>query len=74
GRALLTAVIDSSERGGLWTIEAGVFPEYAASIRLHEALGFQMVGVRERVGRHDFKGTSTWRDVALLERRSPSVV
>jgi L-amino acid N-acyltransferase YncA len=73
GRSLLTAVIDSSERGGLWTLQAGIFPENTASIRLHEALGFRLLGIRERMGRHAFNGTSTWRDVALLERRSPSV-
>jgi phosphinothricin acetyltransferase len=66
-------VIDSSERGGLWTLQAGIFPENTASLRLHEALGFRLVGIRERVGRHDFGGRSVWRDVALLERRSPSI-
>jgi phosphinothricin acetyltransferase len=70
GRALLGALIDSSERGGLWTLQAGIFPENVASIRLHEALGFRSIGVRERMGRHDFKGESRWRDVVLLERRS----
>jgi phosphinothricin acetyltransferase len=73
GRALLGAVIDSSERGGLWTLQAGIFPENTASLRLHEALGFRLVGIRERMGRHDFGGRSVWRDVALLERRSPSI-
>nr|BFE28804.1 GNAT family N-acetyltransferase [Actinomadura rugatobispora] len=73
GRALLGAVIDSSERGGLWTLQAGIFPENTASLRLHEALGFRMVGIRERMGRHDVGGRSEWRDVALLERRSPSI-
>lgn len=74
GRTLLGAVIDSSERGGLWTLQAGIFPENAASIRLHESMGFRMLGVRERMGRHEFGGRSVWRDVALLERRSDVVV
>ncbi|WP_225993111.1 GNAT family N-acetyltransferase [Actinomadura rudentiformis] len=74
GRALLGALIDSSERGGLWTLQAGIFPENAASIRLHESLGFRLVGVREHLGRHDFGGRSVWRDVVLLERRSDIVV
>ncbi|MQY07935.1 hypothetical protein ACRB68_60370 [Actinomadura sp. RB68] len=73
GRALLGAVIDSSERGGLWTLQAGIFPENTASLRLHEALGFRVVGVRERMGRHEFGGGSRWRDVVFLERRSPLV-
>ncbi|MFB4314633.1 GNAT family N-acetyltransferase [Actinomadura sp. 21ATH] len=73
GRALLGAVIDSSERGGLWTLQAGIFPENVASIRLHEALGFRTIGVRERMARHEFGGTSRWRDVAFLERRSPVI-
>ncbi|MFI0349254.1 GNAT family N-acetyltransferase [Actinomadura sp. 9N407] len=73
GRALLGAVIDSSERGGLWTLQAGIFPENVASIRLHEALGFRTLGVRERMGRHDFNGESRWRDVVFLERRSPAI-
>ncbi|SEG09486.1 phosphinothricin acetyltransferase [Thermomonospora echinospora] len=73
GRALLGAVIDSSERAGLWTLRAGIFPENTASLRLHEAFGFRRVGVHERVGRHDFGGQSRWRDVVLLERRSAVV-
>jgi phosphinothricin acetyltransferase len=70
GRALLGALIDSSERAGVWTLQAGVFPENVASIRLHQAAGFRLVGVRERIGRHDHDGQARWRDVALLERRS----
>ncbi|MFC9973240.1 GNAT family N-acetyltransferase [Spirillospora sp. NPDC127200] len=73
GRALLGAVVESSERGGVWTLQAGIFPENAASIRLHEAFGFKTLGVRERMGRHDFGGERRWRDVVLLERRSPLV-
>ncbi|MBW8482377.1 GNAT family N-acetyltransferase [Actinomadura sp. PM05-2] len=73
GRALLAAVIDSSERGGLWTLQAGIFPENAASLALHEKHGFRTIGVRERMARHDFKGASRWRDVVFLERRSPVV-
>jgi phosphinothricin acetyltransferase len=70
GRALLGALIDSSERAGLWTLQAGIFPENTASIRLHQAAGFRLVGVRERIGRHELGGHGRWRDVALLERRS----
>lgn len=69
GRALLTALIDSTEAAGIWTLQAGVFPENLASLVLHEALGFRRVGVHERLGRHQGR----WRDVILLERRSPVV-
>ena len=66
GRRLLEELIDRSEEAGVWTLQAGVFPENAASIALHRACGFRIVGVRERLGRLG----GAWRDVALLERRS----
>jgi L-amino acid N-acyltransferase YncA len=66
GRALLEALIDRSERAGIWTLEAGVFPENRASVTLHLACGFRAVGLRERIGRLN----GEWRDVLLLERRS----
>lgn len=65
GRMLLDALIASCESAGIWTIQAGVFPENVASLRLHESCGFRRVGTRERVGRHG----NRWRDVVLLERR-----
>jgi L-amino acid N-acyltransferase YncA len=66
GRALMEALIASTESAGIWTIQAGVFPENTASLRMHEHLGFRVVGRRERVGRHH----GVWRDTILLERRS----
>jgi L-amino acid N-acyltransferase YncA len=66
GRALLQALIDESEREGIWTLQAGIFPENMASVKLHESLGFREIGVRHRVG----KMRDVWRDVLLLERRS----
>lgn len=69
GRTLLGRLVDESEASGIWTLQAGIFPENVASVRLHRALGFQDVGVRERVGRLDGR----WRDVLLLERRSERV-
>ena len=65
GRALLEALIASARAGGLWTLQAGVFPDNAASLALHRRLGFREVGVRERLGRLD----GVWRDVVLLELR-----
>lgn len=69
GRALLEALVQASEAAGLWTLQAGVFPENGASLSLHERCGFRRVGVRERLGRHGDR----WRDVVLLERRSETV-
>src|SRR5260370_8244721 len=66
GRQLLAALIASAEGDGFWTLQSGIFPENEASISLHTALGFRIVGVRERLGRLP----GAWRDVLLLERRS----
>jgi phosphinothricin acetyltransferase len=70
GRALLLALIEASERAGIWTLRAGIFPENAASIALHERCGFRLVGTHERVGRMP---DGRWRDVVLYERRSACV-
>ncbi len=69
GSALLARLIEESEACGLWTLQAGVFPENASSIALHEKLGFRVVGRRERLGQLGGR----WRDVLLLERRSDRV-
>lgn len=69
GGALLEALLEASERAGFWTLEAGIFPENAASIALHERLGFRLVGVRERLG---MMADGRWRDVLLYERRGES--
>ncbi|MFF7656885.1 GNAT family N-acetyltransferase [Streptomyces sp. NPDC007983] len=69
GAALLNALIASSEAAGIWTIQSGIFPENTASLRLHQQAGFRIIGTRERIGRHH----GTWRDVVLIERRSPTV-
>ena len=69
GKALLRALIESSEKAGIWTLECGVFPENTVSLALHARAGSRVVGTRERLGRHHHR----WRDVILLERRSPRV-
>ena len=66
GRALLEALIDESERNGIWTLQAAIFPENTASVELHLRCGFREVGRRERIGM--LKGV--WRDTLLFERRS----
>jgi phosphinothricin acetyltransferase len=72
GRALLEALIASTEAAGIWTIQSGVFPENTASLAVHHTAGFRTVGVRERIGRHESLG-NRWRDVVFIERRSPHV-
>jgi L-amino acid N-acyltransferase YncA len=69
GLRLLTALIDASERDGRWTLQASIFPENEASVRLHQRCGFRVVGRRERIGCH----YGRWRDTLLLERRSAVV-
>jgi phosphinothricin acetyltransferase len=66
GRALLSGLIESAAESGIWTLQAVMFPENEASIRLHERCGFRVVGRRERLGRMG----ETWRDVLLMERRA----
>jgi phosphinothricin acetyltransferase len=69
GTALLTALINESERNGIWTLQATILAENAISIRLHQKAGFRIVGTRERIGCLDGR----WRDTVVLERRSKRV-
>jgi len=69
GKHLLAALVTESERRGLWMLQAGIFPENAASLALHASQGFRTVGRRERIGQ--LRGQ--WHDTLLLERRSPVV-
>ncbi|MDT7843431.1 GNAT family N-acetyltransferase [Streptomyces justiciae] len=70
GLALLQALLASTDAAGIWTVQSGIFPENTASLALHMKAGFRIVGTRERLGRHHGR----WRDVVLVERRSPAVV
>jgi phosphinothricin acetyltransferase len=69
GRRLLEELVRRSEARGLWTLQAGIFPENTGSMVVHERCGFHIVGRRERLGQMNGR----WRDVLLLERRSPIV-
>jgi L-amino acid N-acyltransferase YncA len=65
GRALMEALLESTDLGGIWTLQTSIFPENEASLALHERVGFRVVGRRERIARLD----DHWRDTVLLERR-----
>jgi L-amino acid N-acyltransferase YncA len=66
GTALLKKLIIESEQYNFWTLQAGIFPENAASVKMHESAGFRVIGKREKIGQMN----GTWRDTLLLERRS----
>jgi phosphinothricin acetyltransferase len=70
GGRLLAALIDSTEAAGIWTLNAGIFPENKASLALHERYGFRVIGRQERIGK---TAAGVWRDVMLMERRSAVV-
>jgi L-amino acid N-acyltransferase YncA len=66
GKALLKRLVESSENDGIWTLQAGIFAENEASINLHLAFGFRVIGRRERIARLN----GSWHDTVLLEKRS----
>jgi L-amino acid N-acyltransferase YncA len=73
GKLLLDAFVAASDRAGFWTIQSSIFPENAASLRLHEASGFRVVGTRERIARSLVGAhAGQWRDTVLIERRVAS--
>ncbi len=69
GALLLETLVKESEKNGIWTLQASIFPENAGSVSLHKSFGFREVGTRERIGK--MKGV--WRDTLLFERRSKLV-
>ncbi|MCE5320769.1 MAG: N-acetyltransferase family protein [Bacteroidales bacterium] len=66
GDKLMDSLIKESELNGIWTLQAGIFPENTGSLKLHHKHGFRTIGIKERIGKMD----NTWRDVEMLERRS----
>ena len=66
GKKLLNALIEESEKNNFWTLQAGIFPENIASVKIHEDCGFRIIGKRERIGQMN----GQWRDTLLLEKRS----
>lgn len=69
GFQLLSALVEASEEQGIWTLQAGIFPENKASIELHKRCGFRIVGTREKIGRMNGR----WRDTVMMERRSSAI-
>jgi phosphinothricin acetyltransferase len=69
GKKLLSELITQSEKESLWTLQAGIFPENKASMKIHEQCGFRQIGYREKIG----KMNARWRDIMMLERRSKIV-
>src|SRR5690554_2897869 len=69
GLTLLNELVTLSEAEGIWTLQAGVFPENFGSLRIHEKAGFRTIGFREKIG----KQHGVWRDTVLLERRSKMI-
>jgi phosphinothricin acetyltransferase len=69
GKLLLEELIRSSEKHGIWTMQAGILKENTTSIELHKKCGFKILGVHEKLG----KLNGLWRDIILMERRSSVV-
>ena len=70
GSDLLNELVKASEQEGIWTLQAGIFPENIASLKIHEKAGFRILGIREKIG----KQHGIWRDTVLLERRSQTII
>ncbi|MFD1065088.1 GNAT family N-acetyltransferase [Oceanobacillus locisalsi] len=70
GTKLMQALMEASEEAGVWTLQSEIFPENIGSLKLHEKMGFRRVGIREKIGQME---DGRWRDVVLVERRSPHV-
>jgi phosphinothricin acetyltransferase len=69
GKLLLQKLIKESESNGIWTLQAGIFTDNVASVKLHEKVGFRVIGHREKIG----KLNDIWKDNYILERRSKIV-
>lgn len=69
GKRLMMSLIQESEQNDIWTLQAGIFTDNIASVKLHESVGFRVIGYREKIGK--LKGI--WKDNYILERRSKTV-
>lgn len=64
GRALLTALLPRAEAMGKHAIVGAIDADNAASLRLHERLGFAQVGLLPQVGRK----FDRWLDLVFMHR------
>ncbi len=64
GRALLEELVRLAEAHGFHTIIARIVGQNAVSIGLHQACGFELVGIEREVGRKHRQ----WLDVVELQR------
>lgn len=64
GTALMKYLIDESEKAGISTLYAAIFPENVASCKLHASAGFRLIGYREKIAQLE-----KWRDTVIYERR-----
>ncbi len=64
GRALMNELIDVATKRGFHTIVAHIVDGHEASIGLHHACGFAVVGTEREVGRKFGK----WLDVVVMQR------
>tara|TARA_B110000003_G_scaffold87285_1_gene89386 strand:+ start:1588 stop:2076 length:489 start_codon:yes stop_codon:yes gene_type:complete len=69
GNSLLSELVSTSENEGIWTLQAGIFPENESSIAIHSKNGFKTIGMREKLGEMN----GAWRDILFMERRSKVV-
>ena len=67
GRALLERLVADAPAHGIWTIQTSIIASNEPSVRLHESVGFRVVGRRERIAERD----GVWHDTLLLELRLP---
>lgn len=73
GSRLLSNFLELADRSGVWTVQSSIFPENAASLRLHQSAGFRVVGRRERIGLMPCGPLAgQWRDTVMIERRAPA--
>ncbi len=63
GKLLMTPLLEAARRRGLHAIIAAIDSSNAASVRLHAAFGFEVVGVFKQVG-YKF---NRWLDVTYME-------
>ena len=69
GAKLLEQLILESEKEGVWSLQAGIFPQNIPSIKLHEKFNFRLIGTKEKIG----KLGDRWFDNLFFERRSKTI-